>query len=81
MVERFNLKNKNKKKDYDNFLDLEDTKNLEYFTEKLICDEVFSPDFLRTLDEYFIKEKLKDIIKIGSRDTFTWYYGHEDRES
>ncbi len=65
MVERFNLKNKNKKKDYDNFLDLEDTKNLEYFTEKLIRDKVFSPDFLRTLDEYFIKEKLKDIIKIG----------------
>jgi len=65
MVERFNLKNKNKKKDYENFLDTEDTKNLEYFTEKLIKDEVFSPDFLRSLDEYFIKEKLKDIILIG----------------
>ena len=65
MVERFNLKNKNKKKDYENFLDTEDTKNLEYFTEKLIKDEVFSSDFLRSLDEYFIKEKLKDIILIG----------------
>ena len=65
MVERFNLKNKNKKKDYDNFLDIEDIKNLEYFTDKLIKDEVFSPDFLRALDEYFIKEKLKDIIALG----------------
>lgn len=65
MIERFNLKNKGKKKDYENFLNLEDTKNLEYFTEKLIRDEVFSPDFLRSLDEYFIKEKLKDIILIG----------------
>lgn len=65
MVERFNLKNKDKKKDYEKFLDTEDIKNLEYFTEKLIKDEVFSPDFLRTLDEYFIKEKLKDIIAIG----------------
>lgn len=65
MVERFNLKNKNRKKDYENFLDTEDVSNLEYFTEKLIKDEVFSPDFLRTLDEYFIKEKLKDIIAIG----------------
>lgn len=65
MVERFNLKNKNSKKDYDKFLGTDDTKNLEYFTEKLIRDEVFSPDFLRSLDEYFIKEKLKDIILIG----------------
>ncbi len=65
MIERFNLKSKNKKRDYENFLDLEDTRNLEYFTEKLIKDEVFSPDFLRSLDEYFIKEKLKDIILIG----------------
>lgn len=65
IVERFNLKNKNSKKDYDKFLDIEDTKNLEYFTEKLIRDEVFSLDFLRSLDEYFIKEKLKDIILIG----------------
>lgn len=65
MVERFNLKNKNKKKDYEAHLDIEDLKNLEYFTEKLIRDEAFSPDFLRSLDEYFIKEKLKDIILIG----------------
>jgi len=65
MVERFNLKNKNKKKDYEKFLDTEDIKNLEFFTEKLIKDEVFSPDFLHILDEYFIKEKLKDIILIG----------------
>jgi hypothetical protein len=65
MIERFNLKSKNKKKDYENHLDLEDLKNLEYFTEKLIKDEAFSPDFLRSLDEYFIKEKLKDIILVG----------------
>jgi len=65
MVERFNLKSKNKKKDYEAHLDIEDLKNLEYFTEKLIRDEAFSPDFLRSLDEYFIKEKLKDIILVG----------------
>lgn len=65
MIERFNLKSKNKKKDYENHLDFEDLKNLEYFTEKLIRDEAFSPDFLRSLDEYFIKEKLKDIILVG----------------
>jgi len=65
VVERFNLKSKNKKKDYEHYLNLEDTKNLEYFTEKLIRDEVFSSDFLHSLDEYFIKEKLKDIISIG----------------
>lgn len=65
IIERSNLRSKNKKKDYENFLDLEDIKNLEYFTEKLIRDEVFSPDFLRSLDEYFIKEKLQDIILIG----------------
>lgn len=65
LVERFNLKNKNKKKDYEKFLNIEDIRNLEYFTEKLIRDEVFSPEFLRSLDEYFIKEKLKDIILVG----------------
>lgn len=65
MIERFNLKSKNKKKDYENHLDYEDLKNLEYFTEKLIRDEAFSSDFLRSLDEYFIKEKLKDIILVG----------------
>jgi hypothetical protein len=65
IIERFNLKSKNKKKDYENYLDLEDLKNLEYFTEKLIRDGAFSPDFLRSLDEYFIKEKLKDIILVG----------------
>lgn len=65
MVERFNLQNKKSKKDYDKFLSNEDTKNLEYFTEKLIRDEVFSSEFLHRLDEYFIKEKLKDIIAIG----------------
>lgn len=65
MVERFNLKNKTGKKDYAKFLTDEDIGNLQSFTEKLIKDEVFSADFLRTLDEYFIKEKLKDIITIG----------------
>jgi len=45
MVERFNLKNKDKKKDYEKFLDTEDIKNLEYFTEKLIKDEVFHQIF------------------------------------
>jgi hypothetical protein len=65
MVERFNLKNKTKKKDYEEFLSEDDLKNLQHFTEKLIKDEAFSPDFLRSLDEYFIKEKLKDIILIG----------------
>lgn len=65
MIERFNLKNKNKKKDYKNFLNEEDIKNLEWFAEKLIKDEVLSSDFLHSLDEYFIKTKLKDIIAIG----------------
>lgn len=65
MVERFNLKNKKSSKDYEKFLTIEDTQNLEHLTEKLIRDEVFSSDFLHSLDEYFIKEKLKDIIAIG----------------
>lgn len=67
LVERFNLKNKKTKKDYDPFLDPEDIKNLECFTGRLIHDNVFSPDFLRSLDEYFIKEKLKEIILIGKK--------------
>jgi len=65
IIKRFNLKNKKKKKDYSKYLNDEDIKNLEMFNEKLIKDEVFSKDFLRRLDDYFIKEKLTDIISLG----------------
>jgi len=37
---------------------------LIFFIKKLIHNKVFTPDSLRSLDEYFIK-KLKDIITVG----------------
>lgn len=65
VINKLNLRTKKEKKDFLTFLDETDLKDLENLAESLIKKEVFSEMFLRRLDEYFIKEKLKHIIKFG----------------
>ena len=65
LVDRFNLKTKKTRKDYEKFLNKNDISSLELLTENLIKDEIFSKSYLRILDDYFIKEKLTEIIKLG----------------
>lgn len=66
-VDRFNLATKISKKDYEKFLNENDISALALLTEGMIKNEVFSGNFLRVLDDYFIKEKLQKIIKLGRR--------------
>jgi hypothetical protein len=65
LVDRFYLKTKKKKNDYLNYLNADDLSSIEELMTQLLRDEVLSPDFIRFLDEYFIKEKLKEIVGIG----------------
>lgn len=65
LVDRLNLPTKRNKRDFERYLDSRDINSLETFLDQLLKNDVFSEDFLRRLNDYFIKEKLKDIITIG----------------
>jgi len=65
LIDRFNLSTKKQKQDFEKYLDNYDISSLEEMFEGMIKNSVFSDGFLRQLDEYFIKEKLRDIIKWG----------------
>jgi len=65
LVHRFNLKTKKKKRDYEKHLSKNDISSLQDLVLSFIQKEIFEPDFLRELDEYFIREKLKGIIALG----------------
>jgi len=67
LIDRLNLPNKNKAKDFYKYLNKNDLISLEELCEILIKKEVFDQSFLNRLDDYFIKEKLINIIKIGNR--------------
>jgi hypothetical protein len=65
LIDRFNLNTKKTKKDYLDYLNQDDINAIQLFTESLIKNDVFSEEYLRILDDYFIKEKLRNIIKLG----------------
>jgi hypothetical protein len=65
LINRFNLRTKKKKTDFLQYLNGPDITSLQQLFFPLVREEVFPPNFLRRLDDYFIREKLKDIIKIG----------------
>ncbi|MEN2436821.1 Shedu anti-phage system protein SduA domain-containing protein [Weeksellaceae bacterium A-14] len=62
---RLNIDIKNSKKDFERYLNVTDIKSLQKLTEKLIKLEVFESDFIKVLDNYFIKQKLQEIISLG----------------
>lgn len=62
---RLNIENKSTKKDFYKYLNENDIKSLQKLTEKLIKLEVFEEDFIKGLDNYFIKQKLQEIISLG----------------
>lgn len=62
---KLNIDNKTNKKDFEKYLSEKDIKALQKLTDKLIKLEVFEPDFIKGLDEYFIKQKLQEIINLG----------------
>ncbi len=65
LVHRLNLKTKKKKEDYEKYLSKKDILSLQDLFTSLLNKEVFEDVFIRKLDDYFIREKLKDIIAMG----------------
>ncbi len=65
LVDRFNLPTKRKKSDFQKYLNENDLISLQDLSLKLIQKEVFGSDFLIKLNDYFIKARLEDIIKLG----------------
>lgn len=64
-VDRLNLPTKRNKADISKYLDENDISSLEMIAEKMLRFEVFSDDFIRKLNDYFIKERLQDVIQTG----------------
>lgn len=64
-VDRLNLATKRSKRDFERFLNTDDIESIEVLAEQLIRHGVFTDDFLRRLNDYFIRERLSDIIKKG----------------
>jgi len=67
LIDRFNLSTKKNVKDFKKYLNNEDLEVIENFFTTLIKKEVLSNEFLRRLDDYFIKEKLSEIISLGRK--------------
>src|SRR5258708_26289098 len=65
IIDRFNLSTKLNKSDFLKYLDKLDLDSLEIFIEELLKREVLSQNFTTKLNDYFIKEKLRNIIHWG----------------
>ena len=65
LVDRLYLKTKKNRNDFLRYLDTTDIKSLEELITELLRHDALSEDFLRKLNDYFIKERLKDIIDLG----------------
>jgi hypothetical protein len=64
-VQRLNLQTKKKKSDFNSYINKADVNSVEDLTTAFIKNEMFDDVFLRKLNDYFIKENLQDIIKLG----------------
>jgi len=67
LINRFNLSTKKTSSDFHKYLNTNDIIDLQELCEKLIQNEIFNPDFLKKLNDYFIKEQLKEIIDLGRK--------------
>ncbi len=65
LINRLNLNTKKEKKDFQQYLNSDDITSLGSLFEEMIKKEVFDKEYFRRLDEYFIKEKLENIIENG----------------
>lgn len=65
VIDRFNLETKKNKTDFERYLNENDLNALQELSLKMIQKEVFGTDFLTKLNDYFIKVRLEDIIKLG----------------
>jgi hypothetical protein len=66
LVKRLNLETKKNENDYHKYLNDKDISALQELTRELVKNCVFDKNFLEELDDYFIRKKLADIIKLGN---------------
>jgi len=64
-VDRLNLPTKRNKEDIFKYFDASDISSIEILVDKMLRFNAFSDDFTRKINDYFIKERLQDIIKVG----------------
>lgn len=67
VIDKLNIEKKEQRKEFLEYLNKDDILSLQELTEKMIKFEIFDNDFLRRLDDYFIREKLQDIINLGKK--------------
>jgi len=67
LVKRFHLDTKKKSSDFEKYLGKKDITALQELSRELIRNRIFEKDFLKELDDYFIRKKLADIIKLGRK--------------
>ncbi len=67
LVDRLYLKTKKAKSDFTKYLDRDDLTSVEDLLRLLLKNEVLSDSFLQVLNDYFIKERLRDIIALGRK--------------
>ena len=65
VIQRLNLSIKKKKADFDKYVNKSDISSIEKLATVFIKYEMFDKNFLHKLNDYFIKENLKDIIGLG----------------
>lgn len=65
VIQRLNLSTKKKKSDFNEYVNKSDIVSVKKLASVFIKHEMFDEDFLRKLNDYFIKESLKDIIDLG----------------
>lgn len=66
IVDRFNLPTKRTKSDFEKYLNENDLISLKEFVLSCIQKEVFDNEFLTMLNDYFIKIRLEEILKLGN---------------
>jgi len=65
VIQRLNLSTKKKKSDFDKYINKSDVSSAEKLASVFIKHGIFDESFLHKLNDYFIKENLKDIIELG----------------
>jgi len=65
LIDRLNLPTKRSKRDFEKYVVPSDVSSLEDLLDKLLKYEVFSESFLRRLNDYFIREHLREVIALG----------------
>jgi len=66
-VHRLNLKTKRKKEDFKKYLNDDDIESLGQLFERMLKQRVFPKEYRIRLDNYFIRESLEQIIKLGRK--------------